>query len=97
MNRTVSVPYTKLTSTLSATSVRAAGSSKIVRTPTVICLSAPAVPASVTSTGRLRVRIRATRSADRAKLPASMANTVEGGPSRRRPAPIAGPATTTRL
>ena len=70
---------------------------RIVRMPTSIWRNGPTVPFSVTSTGRLRVRIRATINADTAKLAEFTAKVHDGDPSTIRTAPTAGPAITTRL
>ena len=64
--------------------------------PTSICANGPAPP-SVTSTGRLRVRMRDTISADAANVTALTTNTQPGELSASSAAPIAGPVTLVRL
>ena len=69
----------------------------IVRTPTFICSNGPALPASVTSTGRLRIEMRETSAAETRNEAAFTPNARAGEPSASSTAPIPGPATTTRF
>ena len=61
-----------------------------MRAPTIIWLSGPALPPLVTSTGRLRFRMRDMRAAETRKLTALLPNTAAGEPTSRSTAPIAG-------
>ncbi len=68
----------------------------MARTPTIICATTLA-PSAVTSVGVLRACMRLTRTTEIPNVRAFSANATDAGPSRRSPAPTAGPTMTATL